>query len=105
MRRSTRNRPPPKPTWTHLVFEYLRVSDDFVTTAQIKAAVNGNFNQIGAALSHLHKRKAVDFMVAEGVTYWFATPDTDNRSKQVEERVPEEPGSRRTRKTHTIKEN
>lgn len=96
------NRNPPKPTWTSLVMEYLQKADDFMTTDSIRKAVGGDFNQINAALSHLRKNRAVDFMVDRNVTYWFATPGEDQRSKTLDQRRPEDPGTRRTRRTRKV---
>ena len=95
-RRSSKQvKPDAKPTWTYLVEQALKEADDFMSLAQLVEKTGAAYNQATAALSHLRKRRAVDSLESGGALWWFATPNTDNRSKTVEERVPEEPGSRR----------
>lgn len=96
------NKADAKPTWTSLVEKALVESDDFMNMEQIVAATRASINQVSAALSHLAKRKAVEPVVGgNDKLWWFATPDTDDRSKKVEQRVPEEKGTRNRRKRAT----
>lgn len=77
-------------TWTCKVLRELANRDDFLTAKRIREAVGGNPNQISAALIHLRKRKAIDCIVEpDGVAWWFATPDSDDRTSHVDERKPE----------------
>lgn len=88
------------PTFTLLVQRALEGADDFLTLAQLKASVPDlNSNRATASLAHLYKRRVVGFMVEDGVTYWYATPDTDTRAFFIEEKVREEPGTRKPRRT------
>ena len=88
------------PTFTSLVEDFMRRSDDFVAIWQIMAShPELTNNRVTASLAMLRKFKAVDFMESEGMTYWYCTPDTDTRSRTVEERAREEPGTRKTRRT------
>lgn len=89
----------PKPTWVCLVFNALVAADDFVPLGQLIAMTKGHQNQITAALHHLQEHKAVEAVVgANKRLYWFATPESDTRSKRVDERTPED-RPRRVRRT------
>lgn len=75
-------------TVTTLVLELL--STDLLTQAQVRERLpQCNANQVSAALIHLHKRHAIGFIADEKTTLWYATPDTDDRIKRVDERAPE----------------
>ena len=87
-----------KTTWTTLIMELLCRSDDLISTVDIVQKVNCSMRQAFAALHHLRKRHTVEVVVDKGSSYWFATPDSDNRGYKVEEREEEEPGSRVPRK-------
>jgi hypothetical protein len=84
----------PRPTWTHLTLEALRVADDFVSFDDLRAATGASPNQLSAALFHLQKRRCVEAIEGNGKLWWFATGE-DTRSRVQELRTPEEPGSRR----------
>lgn len=88
---------PKEPTFTSIVENWMKQQDDFVTLDQIKAGTTLNTNRVSACLTHFYRRKVVDFIVSDGKTYWYATPDTDDRTRVVEEKVPEEQGSRKPR--------
>lgn len=85
-------------THTTRVLEALIRADDFRTTRQLKALTGGDYNQIGAALSHLKKHRAADCLTCEGELWWFATPESDDRSRHVDERVLESVPRRTRRK-------
>lgn len=76
-------------TSTTLVFEALVASEDFLNVRTLMVKTGRINNQVTAALSSLHKYKAVDFIHDASGTWWFATPDTDTRIYRVEERIPE----------------
>lgn len=86
-----------RPTWTSLILEALTKADDFMTAKQLGMAVGATHNQVSAALHHLRNRHAVDCLASDDQLFWFATPDSDDRERVVEERRPEEPGTRRRR--------
>ena len=86
-----------RPTWTSLILEALTKADDFMTAQQLCVATGANINQVSAALHHLRKRHAVDCLASDNQLFWFATPEGDDRERVVEERRPEEPGTRRRR--------
>lgn len=77
------------PTCTSLVEAVLVVADDFKTARQLVAETRCTFNQVGAALSHLLKHQAVNFIRDAGGTWWYATPQTDNRHHVVAQRTIE----------------
>lgn len=83
-----------KPTWTSLILDTLVQSDDFMSVPQLMAATGANSGQATAALHHLFKFKAVESVASGGNLWWFATPELDQRMFILEERVPEEPGTR-----------
>lgn len=83
---------------THLVEQLLRKIDDFLTCPMIADQAKVTRNQASAALCHLRKYHAVDAVEVGNVLWWFITPNTDTRIYQVEQRIPEEPGTRRRRK-------
>jgi hypothetical protein len=87
-----------RPTWTKLILQALVQADDFATAAQLCAITGAAMNQASAALHHLRARHAVDCLASDGQLFWFATPASDDRNKTVDERRPEEPGTRRRRK-------
>lgn len=86
----------PKPTWTHLTSEALRKADDFLSFDQLMAETKANRNQLQAALHWLQKAKVVDNVTSAEGLYWFLTGQ-DTRIREQEERVQEEPGTRRKR--------
>lgn len=89
-----------KPTWTSLVLDALISADDFMSVPMLMAATSANFGQATAALHHLAKCKAAESVVGgDGKLWWFATPSCDCRQYAVEERAPEEPGTRCRLKT------
>lgn len=90
-----RTRNPKAPTWTSLVEEALRKADDFMGAEALRAATGANPRQLSAALHHLRQRRAVDSVESSCRLWWFATPELDNRARVVEERRPEDPGTRR----------
>lgn len=88
-------------TWTTLILELLRQTDDFMNRRQIKARVLGiNDNQLSAALLHLRKRHAVDVIIQpDGEGWWYPLPEQDDdRTYTVEERTLEsKPRKRRAK--------
>lgn len=97
MPRSKHNKADRRPTWTHLTAEALRAADDFMSTEQLLHAVGATLNQLTATLFHLQRATVVDAVEVNGKPYWFLTGN-DRRSRVVEERRPEEPGTRRQRR-------
>lgn len=88
-------------TATTLVLEYLQKFDGlFATAKMINAALPQlNGNQVSAALYHLRKYHAADFVVETDKTLWWFARDKqdDQRSKHVDERTPE--SKKRNRKS------
>ena len=79
-----------QPTWTSLVLEYLTKSDDFRNCTMIREATGANQGQVSAACHHLRRRRAIDVIIdKDGVGWWYPTPETDNRTYTVVERMPE----------------
>lgn len=76
-------------TSTSIVAEYLARVDDYVTLAQVKRDTRLDTNHASAALYHLKKFRAAECFESGGVLWWFATPQTDTRTKTLAERTPE----------------
>lgn len=87
-----------EPTSTSIVEETLRTLDDFVTAPQLRDLTGLDTCHLSASLCHLRKYSAADCIDADGQLYWYATPDTDVRTKVLLERTPESK-PRRTRRT------
>lgn len=86
------------PTWTSRVMDALRSRDDFLTADDLRSLTGASRNQLAAALHHLMERAhAVSRLEEEGQRYYFLTGEYA-LVRQVEERVPESPGSRARRK-------
>jgi hypothetical protein len=92
------------PTSTSIVERALKAANDFVTARQLYVTLSADqhlditINRISAALYHLRKYHAADFIEAGNALWWFATPADDTRSRKVEEHVPES-RPRKPRKT------
>lgn len=80
-----RNRKNVKPTTTSLVWNELNRTGDFHDVHQLSAATGRNANQVSAALHHFRVHKAVDSVVSEDRLWWFATPESDDRTRQLDE--------------------
>jgi len=78
-----------QPTSTSIVFAALIRANDFRTGKQLQTETGLSSNRVSAALYSLMKYKAAEFIEAEGSLWWFATPDTDTRSRTVDEKAPE----------------
>lgn len=102
MTRHSRNRADAKPTWTKLVLDALVDMDDFVTATELRILTGGNVGQVTAALAHLRAMHAVSAESVDGVLYWFATPGEDERTRQLDERVPED-RPRKPRRARVVK--
>lgn len=98
-----RNRNDRRPTWTSLVLDALVQADDFLNLTEIMARTGASMTRATAALHHLCKSRAIESVVGgDEKLWWFATPEQDSRLRHVDERVPEEPGSRRKRKSRGL---
>lgn len=88
------------PTCTSVVLAFLVRLDSFATAPQIRTQTGLNVNQVSAALHHLRNRRAVNCMEDGGHLWWYATPQEDNRTFVLDERVPEsKPRNRKPRKS------
>lgn len=82
-------------TYTYLVLECLKERNDYVSYEDIYNYVRETryevaFSHISAACFHLKKHKAVDLVIdSDGKVFWYLTPETDDRAKTIDERVPE----------------
>lgn len=90
------------PSVTYLVFTALVNSKDFMNHEDLMKVTGCNRNQISAACIHLRNRKAVDVIIDNGVGWWYATPETDNRSMTFDERVQEQPGNRHRKRRSEV---
>lgn len=95
---NVRTRQDKQPTCVSRVEQAMVEADDFVKLRGLMTATKLTLNQVSASLSHLHKYRAVDCLESPDGLWWFLTPDTDRRSKKVEERRPEDK-PRRTRRS------
>lgn len=91
------NRRCQEPTCTSLVEAVLTMADDFKTIRQLAEETRCTPNQVSAAVHHLLKHRATDFISDAMGTWWYLTPETDTRSRTVKLRAPEE-HPRKTRK-------
>ena len=98
-----------QPTYTTLIEEFLRNTEDTHTYEQIYTRVysltgNATMNQISAACSHLKRHGVIDFIVeTDGTVWWYALPkDNDDRSRVIDERTPETKPRNRRRKVTII---
>src|SRR4051812_36426811 len=82
-----------RPTWTSLVVRALAERDDFANFEQLRAATGASPKQLSATLFHLKNVHAVDALECEGHLWWFLT-GADDRTRPLDERVPELPGNR-----------
>ena len=78
-----------EPTHTALVCTALANADDFLTTEQLVSMGCGTHQRVWQAATYLLQRKAVGVEIQGGVSYWYATPDHDDRSRVVAERKKE----------------
>lgn len=83
------------PSATALVFALLQC--DLLTERQLRTKLpQCGANQISAALVYLAKRHAVAFLADAVTTLYYATPETDDRTKTIEEYTPhKKPGRTR----------
>lgn len=81
-----------EPTKVSLVDKALKTADDFLTIEMVISRCHGAVTreQAAASLHHLKHHKAADVMAAEGGLWWYSTPSTDNRTKHLDQRTPEE---------------
>ena len=93
-----------RPTWTTKVLEELVRADDFLCLTEVMARTGASVNRATAALHHLSKCRVVESVVGgDGKLWWFATPAQDSRIRHIDERVPEEPGTRCRKKNFKTK--
>lgn len=76
-------------TSTTRVFEALRAADDFCTGRHLQVVLSLDSNHVSAALYHLRKYHAADYIEQPDALWWFATPESDLRCRVVDERTPE----------------
>ena len=70
------------PSYTAQIVELL-IAEPLLSRAQIVERLNIKRTVVTATLIHLYRHKAVAFLADEYVTLWYATPDSDTRSKKV----------------------
>jgi hypothetical protein len=92
-----------RPATTRVVFDYLIGADDFRTMSAICADTGEHPNRVSAALHHLQKHSAADFVEGDAqVPHWYAKPGDDTRTKVVDE-VPEHIEHRAKRRARITK--
>lgn len=62
--------------------------NDFVRAKEIAQHFKLTINQVCTSLNQLRIFKAVNSIDQDGL-WWYATPETDTRTREVIERVPE----------------
>lgn len=78
------------PTCTTLVYDALKGSDDFMNYSMLREATGCSQGQLHAACCHLRAHRAVDAVVnPDGTAWWFATPGSDDRMRELRERAEE----------------
>lgn len=69
---------------TTLALEHLILTDDLLETRAVAAAIKRKSGDVRRALNHMRSHHAVDYVLdAAGEEHWFATPQQDNRTRQV----------------------
>lgn len=91
---------PRAPTHVSLVEGALRAADDFLLPSTILAATGLRPIDVKASLVWLHSKQAANFIEERGQTFWFATPESDQRKRTIAERKAEGEGARGGKKTH-----
>lgn len=98
-----------QPTYTTLIEEFLRNTEDLTTYGQILHYVqsinhNACMNHVTAACIHLKRHNVIDFIVeTDGTVWWYALPkDNDDRSRVIDERTLETKPRNRRRKVTII---
>lgn len=92
-----------QPAATFLVFELLvnrTAQGEFTSTSEITEMTGvSKANVVSALWTLQHYFTAVEAVQAAGELHWFATPDTDKRTRQVKERSLEvQPRRRKIRR-------
>lgn len=85
-------------TDTHRVLQLLTMADDFMTLRDVMRRTGLSANRASCTLIYLRERKAVACFEQDGTLWWFAQPQEDDRSRRVELREIEPPGSRKPRR-------
>lgn len=78
-----------QPTVTSIVLAALVKADDFRTGKMLQQETGLSGNRVSAALYHMQKHKAAEFIEAGQTLWWFATPTEDTRTFRIEEKHPE----------------
>ena len=80
-----------EPTWTTLVLEALRSSDDFMDYAMLIRETGGNYCQVSASCFSLREYRAIGVEITpDGKAWWYARPPEDDaRTRHLDERTPE----------------
>jgi len=78
-----------EPTCTSLVMDELCGAADFRSMPQLCEATRLSTARVSAALYHLRQHKSVEFISDASGTWWFATPESDDRCRCVDKRAPE----------------
>ena len=80
-----------EPTWTALVLEALRASDDFMDYAALCKTTGGHSTQVSAACFSLREYRAIGVEITpDGKAWWYARPPEDDaRLWHWDERTPE----------------
>ncbi|MGD9674535.1 MAG: hypothetical protein AB7U98_13765 [Candidatus Nitrosocosmicus sp.] len=93
-----------EPTLISRIEEALAKADDFMTSKMIAAATGIHSSRVRSILNSMRiYYKAFDCIEQDKALWWFATPETDTRTKHVDLRVPEGPGHRGGGSKRTLK--
>lgn len=88
-------KPTQKPTLISRIEEALAKADDFMTSKMIAEVTGIHSSRVRNILSNMRVYyKAFDCVEQDKALWWFATPETDTRTKHIDLRVPEGPGAR-----------
>lgn len=74
-------------TTTSAVVDHMQRADDFLTVRELMQLTGDNLHRVTAALAWLKRAKAVDSIKSDGRLYWYSTPETDQRTRVLEEVV------------------
>jgi len=78
------------PSNVSIVLNCLIAVDDFVSTAEVRQITGLTSKATFVSLQYLQQRKAVITVEANGVVYWGATPNDDDRIRHIDEKRKED---------------
>ena len=79
-----------EPSFTQIVLAALIAADDFLSLEALQRETGLTTKSLRTALPYLRDVRAVDSVESGGRLFWFATPESDQRQRQIAERKRED---------------